>query len=476
VISTVGAIFGLLVLAGLLGRRELLPWGLSAAVCLQGSIGIIIAGENVQAFYIVATALIATALRGLHLQNLFDSDLTAKPGLRPLVAFTAWALLVTATAPAVFAGIEVLNPRNGIDDSVADPAALDYQISNLAQSGYLIFGVVLVIVLGSQPSLNPRLPAAGLAIGTVLSSVKELLPIGVQQALFDNSPNVHISDELDRMRGIFPEPSALGGFSVTAAVFFVVAASQAHGWRRYPNLALGLWALINAFLSGSGTALVGGLLILGVILLNAVYQAVVGLSRVSPGALVVAILAVPSAIIAGPSIYASANGLVGDKVDSTSYANRTASDLFSLNLTGQTYGIGVGVGANRPSSFLAALLSTTGVLGAALFVVAFVVILRAAIRSSRHQAAAWALVALMFSKVVAVPDLSEPLMWTLLAVCAHAAWPAGATGRAHDPGGPRFVAVPGHRSADVALSTRSVPRRGDVAVVGGPPPRPRSST
>ena len=468
-ISILGAIFGLLALAGLLGRREVLPWSLSAGVCFQGSIGIIVAGENVQAFYIVAIVLILTALGGLHLQKLFAHDLTTEPGLRPLVAFAAWSLLVTATAPAVFEGIDVLRPRDGIDDGVADPAALAYQISNLAQSGYLLIGVGLVVVLGSRPVLDPRLPAAGLAIGTVLSSVKELLPTNVQQAFFDNSPNVHISDELDRMRGIFPEPSALGGFSVTAAVFFVVAASQSQGWRRYPSLALGLWALVNAFLSGSGTALVGGLLILGVIAVMAVYSALAGLTRVSPGALVVSILVVPLAIVAGPSIYASANGLVGDKVDSTSYANRTAADLFSLNLTGQTYGVGVGVGANRPSSFLAALLSTTGVLGTALFVVAFAVVLRGAIRSRPHQAAAWALVALTFSKVVAVPDLSDPLMWTLLAVCAHATWSPRAPGRASGSRRPRSAAVPGDRSASVADAAPSVGGRGRLAAAGGPP-------
>ena len=135
-----------------------------------------------------------------------------------------------------------------------------------------------------------------------------------------------------------------------------------------------------------------------------------------------AAIALPAAIVVAPSLYRSAAGVVGDKVGSSSYENRSTADLFSVDLTWRTYGLGVGVGANRPSSFATMVLSSTGVLGATLFVVAFLAILARAVRVREFQPAAWALVSLMFSKLVAGPDLSDPVMWFLLAVCAHAAW------------------------------------------------------
>ena len=51
------------------------------------------------------------------------------------------------------------------------------------------------------------------------------------------------------------------------------------------------------------------------------------------------------------------------KGESGSFINRTASDLYSLQLLLQTYGIGVGLGSNRTSSFLSTLFSNVGVAG-----------------------------------------------------------------------------------------------------------------
>jgi hypothetical protein len=407
-------------------RRDALPWLLSAACCFMATAGVVVADQNVQIYYVVAAVLIARAVVGVRKDQFLGMDMRERPGLAPLIAFGFWTVLVTAASPFVFASTPVLNPRDGIDDGVAHPALLTYQISNFAQSGYLIFGIALVAVLGSIKGLSPRLPAAGLALGTVLSSLRTLLPESVAEDLFDNSPNVSYTtgslNGVERMRGIFSEPSSLGGFEVTAAVFFVMMASRTRGHERYLCLGLAAWALVNAVLSGSGTALIGGMLILAVIAGHALYSYGVGNSRVSAPAFVASILAVPTLIVVGPTLYLSAAGVVGDKVGSSSYANRSTANLFSIDLTWQTYGVGVGVGANRPSSFAATLLSCTGVLGTALYAFAFVVILAGAVRVHRFQPAAWALVSLMFSKLVAGPDLSDPTMWFLLAICANAAW------------------------------------------------------
>ena len=366
-------------------------------------------------YYPVAIVLILSSAARTRFSDVFVADLRARAGLPSLLAFGGWALAVTLVGPVLFAGIPVLNPRDGIDAGIADPAALAPQISNFAQSVYLVLGILTVVTLGAIPTLSPRIPSIGFAVGTVLSSLRSLLPQSAQRAIFDNSGNVTYTagsvNGVERMRGIFSEPSSLGAFSVTAAVFFVMTASRTRGWPRYLSLGMAVWALANASLSGSGTALVGGLAVLALITAQAVHSYLVGRSQVSASALVAGLLAAPIGIIVGPALYGLAMTMVDNKVDSSSYANRSAADRFSLDLSLQTYGFGVGVGSNRPSSFLAMLLSCTGVLGTLLFVAGFLTILLGALRDREFQPTAWALFSLMFSKVVAGPDLSDPTMW-----------------------------------------------------------------
>lgn len=428
-ISFLGVVFTLLIAAGVVFRRDSLPWVLSAAFAFLASSGFLVAGQSIVVYYGVAIVMIVLAVVRVRLRNLLLVVLRTRTGLTSLLVFALWTLLVTLVGPTLFAGTPVLNPREGLDQGVAEPALLTPHISNFAQSAYLLIGVATVVVLGTGTAAAPRLPATGFALGTVLSSTRSLLPESVQREVFDNSSNVTYTtgsiDGVERMRGIFSEPSGLGAFSVTAAVFFVMTASRTTGWPRYLSLGMSVWALVNASLSGSGTALVGGLALLAVIAAQAVYTFLSGHSRVSPSALVGTVLAVPVGMIVGPALYLAATDTVDDKVTGSSYANRSSADRYSVELSLDTYGVGVGLGSHRPSSFVAMMLACTGVLGLVFFVVAVTAILRGAVRDREFQPAAWALVSLLFSKIVAGPDLSDPTMWFLLAVCANAAWRPG---------------------------------------------------
>lgn len=76
------------------------------------------------------------------------------------------------------------------------------------------------------------------------------------------------------------------------------------------------------------------------------------------------------------------NHMVIYKTESQSYEERTLWTTVSLQALQDTYGLGVGVGGTRTSSFLAALFSNTGVLGGLLFM-AF--LLKALLGRSRHD-------------------------------------------------------------------------------------------
>jgi hypothetical protein len=427
VIGIIGAIFSIVLVYFLTSRRDQLPWLLSASMPFVATAAYIVAGQSIVIYHVIAVVVVAVAVRSAPRGGLLATDLTARPGMRLLAAFGLWAIAVTAVAPVIFEGTPVLNPRDGIDAGIINPALLGPQISNLAQGGYLIIGVATVAAIGSMGSLSPRLPAAGFAVGTVLSSARGLLPTDLQRTLFDNSPNVGYTtgafNGIERMRGVFSEPSALGSFSVATMVFFALTASAVQGYRRWLCVVLAVWAFVNSVLSFSGGAIVSGLAILAILGVRAGARYLTSRSAVSPMALVAGLLLAPAAMVVGGPAYAFVAQVVDEKQGSDSYENRNAADAFSIDLAHQTAGIGVGVGSNRPSSFFAMLISCTGVPGVVLFALAVaVIILGAMAAGSQWHPAAWALIAALIGKVVAGPDLSEPVMWFLLAVCAHAAW------------------------------------------------------
>lgn len=427
-ITLIGAFFVALALIFLLIRPALLPWLLSAAIPFSASAGINVAGQSIAVYSIVAIVLVLVGFQSLRIRGLLLADLAAKPGLRPLLAFGAWSLLVTLVAPTLFAGTRVIDPKVGIDFGVQNPSPLVPTLSNFAQLVYLFLGIMTVATIGSLRHATPHLPAAGFALGTVTSSVKSLLPEGLQEALFDNSMNYTYTtgtfNGIERMRGVFSEPSALGAFSVSAAIFFLITATTTRGAVRYASIGMGIWAFTNAILSFSGGALVCGLIILGLVAARAIYRSVVGQSTLSPAAVVSSLVMVPVLVIVGPRVIEYINLLLSDKVESSSYENRSAADQFSLELAREVYGIGVGVGSNRPSSFFASLLAGVGVIGLVLLGIAFIVITLRASRDRRVHPVVWALISILVSKILAGPDLSDPSMWFLLSVCAATAWNA----------------------------------------------------
>jgi hypothetical protein len=81
----------------------------------------------------------------------------------------------------------------------------------------------------------------------------------------------------------------------------------------------------------------------------------------------------------------------------------------------------VGLGSNRPSSFLTFLLSNVGVAGFVLFVMFVVSLSKSALRTAKESAnpqlfdwsiaAVWGLWTTIVAKVISQPDLSYSPMW-----------------------------------------------------------------
>lgn len=435
--TTLGLIFILVAgAAALRFGRAALPWLLSAGIAFPVSAALVAGSNAVYPFFLTAFVVaIAVIAWFLSRQRGVPATTEEAPGRRALLLFTAWCCLITVFAPLAFAGIPVLDPRAGVDEQVFRPNPLQFTVSNLAQLLYVLLGVAVVIFLARAPKLSPAVPALGFGLGTGLSSLQltaEAVGLPWPRHVFSNSPNVRYIDMTSegelRFRGLFAEPSMLATFSITALVFFILLASHRAGRARAGYLALAGLSLLNLLLSEAGTAVVAGAAIALVVVGRGLYRFLAGRSRWQPGLVGVGLAGFVVAVWFAPQIFASAVDLLSSKLGSGgSYEVRSAANLFSLQVLADTWGLGAGLGSNRPSSFATMLISCVGVVGTALFLAAVVPLVRSAARRPEWRPTAWALVAFFITKSVAGANMSEPLMWLCLGVCAHAAW-AGASG------------------------------------------------
>jgi hypothetical protein len=102
-------------------------------------------------------------------------------------------------------------------------------------------------------------------------------------------------------------------------------------------------------------------------------------------------------------------GLTVAKSGSGSFLNRTAADLYALQLLVKSHWIGVGLGSNRASSLVTTLLSNVGIAG----VLCFVVFLWRLFRelAADYPWLVWAAFALVLNMFIDIADVTMPLLW-----------------------------------------------------------------
>jgi hypothetical protein len=115
-----------------------------------------------------------------------------------------------------------------------------------------------------------------------------------------------------------------------------------------------------------------------------------------------------------PRVNGLVNHLIFNKIKVQDGA-RELSNKRALEIVQETYGLGVGMGSNRASSFFASLVSNTGVLGAALFCAMLVSLLwryvRAPALTDMQIFVAVALPTATLAMGLGIPDLNLPMYW-----------------------------------------------------------------
>ncbi|WP_146073465.1 hypothetical protein [Cryobacterium sp. N22] len=357
--------------------------------------------------------LVFLVIRGGKLLSVFGRPVS-RLALGFLGVFLAYGTAISVLGPFLFEGIEVFSPRDGLDQQVNNLSELSFSVSNFAQPVYVLLGCVVVLYLGMEREVSPRIFDVTMWVGLGLALARTVAPSLWPTALFENDPNVSYSVTQDGLRGTFGEPSLFGLFLSVCMAYALANVVVSHGRRRLLMIAALVLIVGELLLNLAWTALV----VVPVVLVVAMVVGFWVLTRdrtrvrwvtVSAIGVVALVAAINVQFLVGLVL-----GLLDEKLSSLSFANRTASNDAAWSLFLDTWGVGVGLGSNRPSSLFFLLLSCVGIVGLVCFVGVVVLVALGALKVPSALPAASALLACVLAQFISAPELSMPLFWLLL--------------------------------------------------------------
>jgi hypothetical protein len=400
--------------------RHLFPLLILSTV-FQASTVVSSASRGIQPYYCIASLFVIRFL----LRARAD-----RRGLRPRSTFAllwiAFVILSVASAailPFLFHGLAGFGPEQTMEENMLNPISLHYQVENLVQPAFLLVNVLVVFAAAEErrsirTAHKMFVLSSYLVVLIVLLQVSFFwcgLPFPIK--LLNNTPTGYAAMESGQVRpgGSFMEPSMVG--AVLAAILAALL------WKYFAGksgiIRVGMAAVAWLLTASSSSLLAGVLVVMTLVLANPVFRfpcfiRVDTLRRVS-GCLVLVIAVALLMIVPGVRAMVLAQTL--EKGASGSALARFSADASAIKITTETWGLGVGLGSNRPSSFVAALLSQVGIIGFVLFVAAGWSTLRSL--PKEHRWIGMAAVGLLLSMAIGLPDLSFPFLWILFALAAQ---------------------------------------------------------
>jgi hypothetical protein len=183
-----------------------------------------------------------------------------------------------------------------------------------------------------------------------------------------------------------------------------------------------IMAAANGIASASATFITSGLVQLVLVVVVGGAAFVYRRASIRPVLISAGLASLAALVFFVPRIADFVDAVVSEKVGSSSYSYRSEADLFSIRLMLQTWGFGVGLGSNRPSSLVASALSRIGMPGTIAFFGMIMVIIRRSWPSEAYRPTAWALASAVVVRLISGPGLLEPFMAICLGVLAANLW------------------------------------------------------
>ena len=364
--------------------------------------------------------------------------LLAEGPIRKIVItlFWFWALAVVSAfiLPRLFSGIAVYSPREGLESQLLEQASLTWSLSNLAQALFLslCFASVLaaLFALRTERQARPMIRALYIAFLVVVfvglwQSVSTKMRWDFPASVFNNNVGFNqgydqILEDYDRVSSTFSEPSYAGAF--LGAIAAGLLAGYLRGRRTALQLALFLTVCLVLLETTASAGYATFAATVGLVFLY--FNPFIGQQHVrrflARGWSAVAGVACVGAIFfITPKLSQAAAASSVNKVQSLSFMFRIAADLQALSVVRNTFGLGAGLGSNRPSSLLTSLLSNVGVVGTLLLAAAIYLVFKmfpGKKAPPSMQFAFFSLVGLLIGQMTALPEITLPMTWALFMI------------------------------------------------------------
>jgi hypothetical protein len=399
-----------------LRKEEGLLGMLIIASVFEAASALNIAGGGIQPHYVIAIFIIARAL----VNRIFGLCPRSRlPEGRWLLVFGGVAIIATLVFPVVFAGTPVYDPKLGIDEGILVRPPLRFGLANVAQAVFVFLHIATAYaILGIRNSaVTTRkfyIFAFYFSLAFIFAqSFTSLTGLPYPDSVLRNNPGYGIV-ETGLFRGVrcpgtFSEPSIAGAFIAMYCIGFVSEYLAGKGGAFRVILSLLAIGLITS--SGALLSLPICLLLLAFRYSPLRFPWYIKTRQAKRVAWISFLLVAPVvvALLVSSTYRETLIGFTVSKGETGSFVNRTASDLYGLQLFMQTYGFGLGLGSNRVSSLITTLLSCIGWLGTFAFGMFYFKLF--ANLSEEYTWLKWAAFALILNMCIDISDVTFPVLW-----------------------------------------------------------------
>jgi hypothetical protein len=308
----------------------------------------------------------------------------------PLIALLMYAVVSIWLLPSGFAGHVFVEPQrpDPLDPEMVVP--LHFTFGNVTQTLYLALDVIFTICVAlfvTRVSIPYEKIIAGYLLGgyivvglTFWQFGNHVAGVPFPYEILQSNPGWAIVDQaigsVPRMQGPFSEPSALAGY--LTGVNFCCLWLSIRGYnimRQNILFALGIVAdLLSTSTTGIITLFVGLPIIVALATIGGDPRALARMFKTLGSLMLAGTIAIVPVFVLRPSLMESIGTVVTstlNKGQSDSYNERTASDATALATVVPTYGLGVGWGSDRSSSFVPGILANGGIFGLAMIFLLF---------------------------------------------------------------------------------------------------------
>jgi hypothetical protein len=344
------------------------------------------------------------------------------PEVIALFVFVAIGIAGAIILPRVFTGeILILDPKKGLDSGITEP--LSPKGTNYTQSFYLLCIFLFFTstrFLLSEGIIKKRAIFQGILLGGILSMCLGFYQIAAYQfglpwpsSVINSNLGLPQGTAEQTLFGIKRVSSTFSEPSILAVHFVSIFGVFALGLRKYFTAILFFSIII---LSTSSTAY------FGIIILFFIWS-LLNIRHRTRDVLLLSFLLFCCVLIAIVLDNELTNGqilrdMILEKADGQSAKVRMYADKLAMDAFKDSWGLGVGAGSMRSSSFFSTALATYGVPGTLALVFFWGVVLISCMRTKNDsdRATFFGIVGFMSGWLLSVPDINFSLVWLLAAV------------------------------------------------------------